>query len=667
MSAERLTEAQRSALRAVCDTVVPSIDHEPDPHGLWRRRASDLGVDTAMEDVIVELPPVQREGMLELLDGLAAQGIDRVSLRSRGQLLTNVTLLGKDALAGVGALVGLALFLNYGAPDPETGQNPNWEVYGYPGPISGPPDVPKAIRPTEPEKDELRLEADVCIVGSGAGGGVIAGTLAERGLKVCVLEAAGYFNESDFNMLELWAYQNMYWRGGPQQTADMNVTLMAGTTLGGGTTINWQNSLRTFPWVREQWAREHGLEGLDGPEYDSHLDAVLERVSATDKCSHLNGPQQRMKEAAEQLGWSHRTIVRNTDASKYDPATAAYIGFGDQTGAKQGTLKTYLQDAFERDADMVVRCFVERVLVEKGRAAGVEGTWTDPASGRSAKVTVRAPQVVVACGSLESPALLLRSGIGGAAAGKHLRLHPVTGVFGIYPEDQKAWWGPPQALLCDEFANIEGGYGFLIETSQYAPALIGSSLPFMDAAEHKKMMEKTRFGATFIGLVRDRGDANGYVTIDGNGQAVPYYAVADELDIRNSHSAIDAQARMHLAAGALEMHALAPGIEGWRWGDDLDAWIASAQRAPLGFGGWRMFSAHQMGTCRMGADPATSVANPWGELHDTPGVWIGDGSGFPTASGTNPMITIMALAHRTAGAIAASARPAGVPAGAVAK
>ena len=137
--------------------------------------------------------------------------------------------------------------------------------------------------------------------------------------------------------------------------------------------------------------------------------------------------------------------------------------------------------------------------------------------------------------------------------------------------------------------------------------------------------------------------------------------------MRNTNRAIDTQARLHQAAGALEIHALAEGVPFWRWGDDLDSWVAAAQRAPLGFGGWRLFSAHQMGSCRMGNDPNTSVANPWGELHDTAGIWIGDGSAFPTASGTNPMITIMALAHRTAGHIAEAAGasappPAAVPA-----
>jgi len=115
-------------------------------------------------------------------------------------------------------------------------------------------------------------------------------------------------------------------------------------------------------------------------------------------------------------------------------------------------------------------------------------------------------------------------------------------------------------------------------------------------------------------------------------------------------------ARLHEAAGATEIFHLAAGLPHWKRGEDgLESFIAKAQAVPFVAGGQKVFTAHQMGSCRMGTDPEESVAGPYGELHDTAGVWIGDGSAFPTPSGTNPMISIMALAHRTAEAVAEAA------------
>src|SRR3954449_6673743 len=417
-----LTDDQRATLRAVCDTVVPPIEHAPDPHGFWARKATDIGVDQAFEQMLETMPPENQAGIGELLDGLAQQGFANASQLSREQLLRNIALLGPEAAAGVGALTGLTLFLYYGMPvDPQTGQNPNWVQFGYPGPTVAPPPTPKTFTPLIPEADAT-LEADVVVVGSGAGGGTIAGTLAKQGLKVLVVEQGGYYNEADFAQLELKAYQEMYWRGGPTPTGDMNVTLLAGATLGGGTVINWTNSLKTKPHVREQWAREHGLEGIDGPDFDRHLDAVCARAGVNDTCSHFNKTHQKMQQGAQALGWSFKTILRNTDPATYDPATAAYIGFGDVTGSKQSTQKTWLQDAVDHGAEILVGTFIEKVLVENGRAAGVTG------AGPNGPVTIRAPRVVVACGALESPGLLLRSGIGGPAAGDHHPLDPGGGV-----------------------------------------------------------------------------------------------------------------------------------------------------------------------------------------------------------------------------------------------
>jgi choline dehydrogenase-like flavoprotein len=651
-----MTDERRAILRAVSETIVPSLERADDPDGFWARSAGELGVADGIEQALSELPPDRQQGMLELLDGLGEMGLLHASRRSREQLLRNLAQLGPETAAGVGALTGLTLYLAYGLVDSQTGRNPAWTTFGYPGPASAPPPPgEKSIEPLAPEGEELALQADACVVGSGAGGGVIAASLAEGGLKVVVLEASGHYDESDFNQLELWAFQNAYWRGGPQPTADMNLTLQAGATLGGGTTINWTNCLRTTPWVREQWARDYGLEGVDGPEFDRHLDAVFERIGVNDRCSDLNGPQLRMKDGAEALGWSFTPVLRNIDDTRYSPETAGYIGFGDQTGAKQSTAKTYLLDAAERGAEIVVHCFARRLLVEGGRAAGVEAIYTDPDTGRGARVTVRAPRVVVACGSLESPALLLRSGIGGPAVGRNLRLHPSTAIMGMYGEDQRAWWGAPHAGLVDEFANVEDGYGFLVEGAQYTTGLAASAVPFTTAEDHKRMVSKLKYGATFIGLLRDRG--SGHVTVDEAGQAMVWYSLADELDVRNTHRALDAQIRLHHAAGAHEIAALAEGLPRWRSGDDLEAFIERCQRVPLRAGGFRLFSAHQMGSCRMGRDPKESVASPDGELHETPGVWVGDASAFPTSSGTNPMITIMALARRTGEAIL-SASPA---------
>src|SRR5918994_5782461 len=285
-----LNDAQRAILTAVCDTAVSSIERERDPDGFWARKASDLGVDAGAAQLIEEIPaPELRDGLVELLVALGAQGITRASQPSREQILRNAALSDPRAAAGVAALIGMTLFLHYGAPDPETGKNPNWKTFGYPGPASPPPQVEKPLRVYEPGSSEETLEADVCIVGSGSGGAVVAAGLAERGMDVVVLEAAGYLNESDFAQLELKAYQEMFWRGGPTPTADGNVSLVAGTTLGGGTAINWTNCLRTRPWIREQWAKEYGLEGVDGREFDRHLDAVWTRINATGRCSDLNG------------------------------------------------------------------------------------------------------------------------------------------------------------------------------------------------------------------------------------------------------------------------------------------------------------------------------------------------------------------------------------------
>jgi len=650
-----LSEIQRAALAALCDTFAPALEVPDDPAGLYGRSASAMGIPDAIEQTLAETAgEEQLAGVRALLDALAAHDLPALPQEGREALVHGLMDADPGALAGLSSLRALTFLLFYGLPD-EAGRNPNWPAIGYPGPRSAPPspqEAPKRIALTRPQGDLLELTADAVVVGSGAGGGVVAAELTAAGREVVVLEAGGYYSEADFNQLELWAYRHLYRGGGVTQTASGSIALMAGANLGGGTTVNWTNMLRTPAWVREEWERDFGLEGLAGRDFDTHLDAVFARTRTNLRCSDRNGPNERLREACDALGVGWQPVVRNTDPGAYSPETAGYLGFGDQSGAKQGTLKTYLQDAADRGARIVAGCRVQRILVERGRTAGVEGVAVG-AGGQAARVVVRAPVVVCAAGALETPALLLRSGIGGPAAGAYLRLHPATVLGGFYDEPQRGWWGPPQSALSAHWADLEDGYGFLVETSHASPGLTGSAMPWESGRQHKDDMARGAHLAAFVLLLRDRG--HGRVTIDAAGEAVHHYDLVDELDVRHFRRGLAELARLHAAAGAHEILSFHRRPRRWRRDGDepLEAFARRVHDGPLTPHEHPIFALHQMGSARMGGDPATSVADPWGQLHDTPGVWIGDASAFPTATGTNPMATVMALARRTATAIAA--------------
>jgi choline dehydrogenase-like flavoprotein len=649
-----LDETRRRTLEALCDTIVPSARYDGDDEttrAFMARSASDMGVAAQIEGLMAQaMLPEEIEGFGMLLDGLAQAEFATLPVEARTEVLKQVAASGPEAKLGVKVFKNLTLLFFYALPD-ERGSNPNWEAIGYPGPISAPPsasEAPKTIAVEELSGATATLTADVCVVGSGAGGGVLSAELAKAGKSVVVLEQGAYRNEQDFKQLELPGSLELYLGGGLLASEDGSIAVLAGATLGGGTVVNYMNCIRTPEHIRAEWA-EHGIAGIDQLEYEQHIDAVWDRLQVNVEATSQNRPHRKLIQGMEGRGFPWKPITRNADPKCDDPRVCGYCYTGCQRGCKQSTMKTYLQDASDAGARFVVGARAERIVTADGRATGVEATVTN-ADGSVTKLTVEAPTVVVAGGSVESPALLLRSGIGGPAAGKHLRLHPAAIVQGVYDEPIEGWIGQAQSAVSYQFANCEGDWGFLIESAPTAPALIAANLPFEDGAQHKReFAEKLQRMAPFITVARDHGE--GEVAIDAHGRAVVRWSLSDEVDRRIFVRGNQELAKLHRAAGAKEIITLHSERVSWREGEDFDAFLAAIENASYEPNDVAVFTAHQLCSCRMGSDPASSVADGRGELHDTKGVWIGDASAFPTAPGVNPMISIMSLAHRTAGEI----------------
>jgi len=650
-----LTDVQRETLAALCDTYVPSVETQtgdPLERDFMARAASDMEIPAHIDQTFADtLMPEEIEAFAGLLDALAAEGFAQADLPARTAIVHALREQDPEAKLGLHSLKALTMLFFYALPD-EQGRNPNWEAIGYPGAPAPPAaDAPKTIRVQEVAGESATLDCDVCVVGSGAGGGVIAARAAEADKQVLVLEAGAYRNEADFKSLELPGMQELYYGGGLAASEDGSISILAGQTLGGGTVVNYMNCIPTPERIVTEWAG-HGVVGLD--DYESyrreHIDVVMDRINANTEATTQNETHKKLMAACDALGYEHRPIVRNV-ALDDEPEQCGFCFAGCPRGCKRSVMKTWLQDASDAGASALVGCHADRILVEDGRCAGVAATVTN-ADGSTTALTVRAPAVVVACGSVESPGLLLRSGIGGPAVGKNLRLHPAYLVAGVYDEPIEGWRGQIQSLVSDVFADVEDGCGFLFEATSMHPGIVSASMSWESGQAHKELMQPFRWLAPFISVARDHG--SGEVVLDPFLRPVVRWGLDDDVDRRLAVRAHVELAKLHQAAGAEQILTLHAREIRWRQGDDFDDYLGRLESASYAPNDISCFTAHQMGSCRMGADPSDSVADGRGELHDAKGVWIGDASAFPTAPGVNPMVSIMALAHRTADQILAS-------------
>src|SRR5688500_4335390 len=504
-----------------------------------------------------------------------------------------------------------------------------WEEIGYPGPLGTREDAPAPRLELLKAREGLELECDVCVVGSGAGGGVAAAVLAAAGLDVVVLEAGGYWSERHFDGAERSAFRRLYRGGGASATDDQGVGLIAGTCLGGGTVVNFTTSFRTPDEVREEW---EGLGFPAGDAFGASLDAVCERLGVNTEHNRPSRRDEVLRRGLESLGWHVDAMPRNVLGCEQG-GVCGYCGYGCPLGAKQSTLRTWLEDAAAAGARIVVGAKARRVLVERGTAVGVD----------AGPVQVRARAVVAAAGAIETPALLLRSGLTSPNIGRWLRLHPATGVFGVFDEEVRPWEGTVQAIYSDELRYLDGGYGLKYETIPAHPALLSSAFPWESAEEHRRLMESFPRSSLIAVIPRDSGA--GRVRIGRDGEAI-VTVLLREADARRLARGVDGAGRIFAAAGAREIVTAHARMQSWR-----DGFPAAAFR--FGPGRGALYSFHIMGSARMGGTPDLASAGPEGETGDGRHPVVADGSAFPTASGVNPMITIEAIAHLNARRLAA--------------
>ena len=498
------------------------------------------------------------------------------------------------------------------------------------------------------------LDADAVVVGSGAGGGVVAAALAEAGRSVIVLEAGPFSDEASMPRTEVDAFDRHYLDHGLLTTWDGSVTMLSGTGVGGGTLVNWMTCIDAPEVVRAGWASDHGLEGVTGTAWADDI-AAIERDLGVAESTHIPPKDEIILRGARALGWEAAPTRRNAAAC----GDCGSCVFGCRRGTKQSGIRVHLAVAQEAGARIVAEARVTRVIVERGRAAGVEAEVTDGAGTR--RLVVRAPVVVLAAGALRSPAVLQRSAVEHPAIGRHLRIHPVAVVAGRFTEQVEMWRGTLQGARSMEFSRPEPGRnGYVIEAAPGHPGLLALALPWEGAEAHALVMAGSSFLSPMIAVTRDGGE--GRTTLTKAGGVRSDYRL-DASGVATMRHALARMAQLARAAGATDIVAVGtpaawyrPGLQGSGDGAQAFARFESALAA-FDFSPNRggIFSAHQMGTVRAGADPRTHACDRWGRVrarpdHDTTiaGLYVGDGSLFPTGIGVNPMITIMAMARRVA-------------------
>jgi choline dehydrogenase-like flavoprotein len=498
---------------------------------------------------------------------------------------------------------------------------------------------------------EITRDCDVAIIGSGAGGSVLAAGLAQRGLRIVVLEAGPHKTRTDFDGNEGNAYADLYQERGARATKDLAITILQGRNVGGGTTVNWTTCYRTPGRILRHWAAVYGVVGWNEAALRPHWEAVERRLGVQVwPEAHVNGNNRVLLDGCRKLGWEVHSLRRNVRGC-FDSGSC---GLGCPTGAKQAMAVTYLLDAVHAGAEVIARAQIESIDAASNLVRELRGHVLDPITDRPTRqaLTVRAKVYVLAGGAINSPALLIRSGLDrNGRAGRRSMLHPVCVVAGVFDRPIEPWRGAPQSVASHQWEDRGDRMGYFLETAPLHP-MLAASVGSLFGPEQREFLGKAGHIASLIGLGIDGlADEGGHVTVEDDGRIWLHYPVGDRLRecFRDIHESL---ARIQLAAGAREVHTLHATPRVLR----AEADVGLLRDAPYGPHEHSLFSAHPMGGCAMGGDPDHAVVRSDLRHHHVENLYVVDGSVFPTALGVNPSLSIYGFAHRARDIVAAAAR-----------
>ncbi|HLL22750.1 MAG TPA: GMC family oxidoreductase [Kofleriaceae bacterium] len=485
---------------------------------------------------------------------------------------------------------------------------------------------------------DTALDADVVVVGSGAGGATIAAELAEAGFEVIVIEEGSYYQTRDFTADTSAMVRQLYRDGGATLALGRPpIMYQEGRAVGGSTVINGGMSWRTPDKVLQRWEREAGLAGI-ARDLDEYFTRVEKRINVAPMDPDVIGNDNHLlKKGADAKGWNIIGNLRNQNHC----AGSNRCAFGCPTGAKQSSLVSYVPRALHYGARIYADVRVDEITRHGKRATGIVGR----VRGTNHKVTVRANLVVSACGAIHTPALLARSGFKSPSGslGGNLSMHPNVKVVALFDESVANWKGAHQAFQVREFQD----QGLVFAAVGMPPSILAMSFPhrgaqlgtLMDQYDHM-LLAGMLCEDTATGRVR---------TIDGKPQA--FYQLAD-ADAANLQRGVSLLSELLFAAGAKRILLPFAGAPDLCSADDARKLLDQTIPAK----GMEVVTVHMMGTARMGADRTRDVTDGFGMVYDTDRLMVADASLFPTPIGVNPMETIMALATRNAGFVIDNAK-----------